>query len=662
MPRVFEITNGSLIVDLIEITSPGIIAERGGFGNSKFAPHQYYAALSVDDELFVERWKLLIKGQSHDNLATQSRNLISLLKQAYQHRLDPEEYGPVYIRQQTTNETNERYSKVYESPEISNPDFFAVPFEAENLIETQGVNIARFIWTHQAPGSLGNTLVVDPTDGPAIPTLVHVSNFRDDVNVSVIKTDDGGVFSSNVAGTASFQIFPSIAVVGDAFYIGATEPFKHVVFNINPAAVAIYDATMEFEYWSGATWTELVYGTDFTLYPNGDEHAIFRTTGGNWVISVKPPSDWATTAVDGDTIYWIRIRVSAVVSWTSAAQNATDVPYSQRTPEVAIPSTLIKGDAWPYLAMRMHAPAGGDENEGFSSLSRILVGVKNDPGTFVMDLNCGGDDNPSGWATTYGTDSASAADVESPGGKRANVTFATDATMIKRVILTGTAKLGDWKGKYRVFIIGQQITGAVGDTGLFLRTYIHETNVYSPKYDTETVVSAGTDKGLEIFSLGTLKIPFGMSAQEDSFTSADIIFEIHTERTTGSSTLRLYRLLLLPLDNDYGVTFDDPIKDSVNGSSALRGLNILEDDGGLIANRTIKRIKSGANIYTADDWGRGGPRLRIEPETECKLYFLMLHFPSGGTWGTGPFIASLGCHLAFELYGSFCYNALRGSD
>jgi len=658
--RTFKVTNGVDSVDLLDSSSPGIVATRGGFGVSKFIPHQLYSSKSIDEDLFIEHWDLYVSASSHDNAASQTRTLISLLKQAYLHRRFPVQFGPVWIEQQTTNETNARYAKIYESPEVSNPDFFDTTFDIANLIETQGVSIARFVWRSSAPNSLGSALVLDPTDGPASPTLVHVSNFRDDIDLTHIYVhDDGAGYGPNIL-TTSGSLFPSSPAVDDSCYIGSTDgPWKHAVINIGTAGD--YEWNLAARYWNGGSWVDLVCGTDITYYPNGDEDELFKSTG-DWVINIKPPSDWATISINSILAYWLRIFIVAITSTTTVPSKSSTTAYAQRTPEVRIPSTLIKGDTWPYLCMRMFTPAGGDENEGFANLSRILIGLKNDPGDFVSGLNAGNHDNPSGWATTYGDDSSAVADPGSPGGYHCAVSFSGEATMVKRVVFTGTGKLADWVGDYRAFIVCQQVgSGSAGDTAVMLRTYIHSNNTTDTKKDTPVVDLSGEDEGAEIVDLGTISIPFGQADSSDVYTGGNLIFEIHAERTTGTGTMEIYHLVLLPIQNDYGVTFEDPLTDSVNGTSALRGGNVLEDDGGVLRDRTIKKIVSGSYEYVGDEWGRGGPALRVEPETDTHLYFLMGHFPSGGTWGTGPFIATLGCALSFELYGHFCYLALRGS-
>jgi len=61
-----------------------------------------------------------------------------------------------------------------------------------------------------------------------------------------------------------------------------------------------------------------------------------------------------------------------------------------------------------------------------------------------------------------------------------------------------------------------------------------------------------------------------------------------------------------------------------------------------------------------EDWGRGGPALHLEPETQVRLYFVMAHYPT--TWGQAPLTASLGMQLAVELYSHAQYLHFRGGD
>lgn len=497
------------------------------------------------------------------------------------------------------------------------------------------------------------------------PKRAHVSNFRDDVELTHIKVMDesGGPSYVDVFGTDEWVMFPDPIGTNDGLWFGSTDHFpKMIVIPKLSVKGLLTDSTFKLYYWSGAGWTELVLGTDYTCFPGPTLEHCFEQRVHDIVISINPPNNADQVAVDGDTCDWVWIKETHAAPVYAVHPVASQGTYTQRTPTIKIPSTTLYGDISPYLLARIFNPAGGDENENFASVSRIIVGSKEDPGVFVSRLNLGGDDNPTGWSESDDTDTTFTPQPVSPGGMNAVCTFAGDETMVKRVTLTGAGKLGAWVGEYRVSVLAEQKSGAAGDTAIMLRTYIHETNVYSPKYDTKTVVSQATDKKREMFDLGKIKIPFTRVANADDLTNADLIFEIHAERTTGAGTLEFSEFVLIPVDK-WSCELDDPITDSVNGSSALRGNNMLQIDGGVLSLRTGKFIVyDWSYLYPADEWGRGGPPLKVEPETATTLYFLIMHYPAGGTWGEGPFIASPACHFMFELYGHACYEILRGND
>ena len=116
---------------------------------------------------------------------------------------------------------------------------------------------------------------------------------------------------------------------------------------------------------------------------------------------------------------------------------------------------------------------------------------------------------------------------------------------------------------------------------------------------------------------------------------------------------------LLPVDK-WTVELDAPLGDTVYGSTALRGDNCIDIDAGLITDRTGKMINALANPVPVETWTRGGPPPQLNPETQVKLYFVNMHYPT--TWGTGPLVATLGMHLTAEIWAHNQYYALRGND
>lgn len=894
MAQIYTITDGAgRTVDLLSAADPGISAT--SFGGVKLAPHAYEAGGSLDDTVVVEKWSLNIKGSSHDNAASQVAALIALLRDAWRYHKDPLYNKPIYITQQTPDESSARYALIYQSPEISHSDLFGTAslFTLHDLIKNFGVSIARFVWRSGVPGVMGSALTLTPTNGPASPEIVHIANHRDNhaidtiyryergevwaadfelgganqmwmadnasvsmgdidmftagfftpeslgadanmlgkwegapandeyslyydnatnrfvfgisdgVAVDTVSADNFGVpstgveyfivcwhttatseigisvnngtpdtkvsarfpqdgtrhfkistnwagangfdglakacgvwktectaalrtslynsgfpkfyaeltvaelvglegwwefgsaglafvndseganhlanvgatqiagtvasFSANLNATAAHRIFSTVPKVGDIYYIGSAEVFFHVVNNLGTAGV--YTAlVLAYEYSDGAAgWPDLVSGDDLTLYP--DDEPWNQT--GQVVINFAGNTAWATEVVNGDTKFWLRVRIVSCTAFNTAPANATDVVYNQRTPHIEIPSTLLKGDVPPYLLMRMRSPAGGDEDPAMSNISRIVMGAKSRGLTkFVSRLNLGNDGNPAEWTAIVTDppckDASIVADPTAPGGDHVAVSFAGEEALVTRVRITGTNILTHWKGHYRAFIRAQQIGGDAGDVSLRLRVYIDSTDDYSPKYDGTTggIPMVGVTKGMEVVDLipdGVLKIPFAsvMAADESGLANADLIFDIQAGLETGSgATLRIYDLILIPSD-EWACELNDPISDSLTGNSALRGNSLLDLDGGVITDRTIKQMINSGNVLLAETWSRSGDRPRIQPATQTRIYFLFMHYPTG--WGTPPLIGTLGMHTAFELFAHNCYLFLRGA-
>jgi len=90
-----------------------------------------------------------------------------------------------------------------------------------------------------------------------------------------------------------------VTAVGNAFYIGLTNICGGVRCNIGTAATG--GLTIAWEYWDGDSWEDL---------GDTDGTNSFKTAGTNDV-TWTPPSDWATTTVNGvGPYYYVRARVS----------------------------------------------------------------------------------------------------------------------------------------------------------------------------------------------------------------------------------------------------------------------------------------------------------------------------------------------------------------
>lgn len=494
-----------------------------------------------------------------------------------------------------------------------------------------------------------------------IPTRVHVANERNEVLITDIKINDGGAFTDAALGA---DIFPTTPVQDDYTVFGSTDqPLKTIVIPKLSVVGDLTTTTLTLDYYDGSNFVALTLGTDYTCYPGPDLEACFEQVAEDIIINVKPPYDCSKTTLDGSNCYWYKIREGNAAPSYAAVPELSEFhfPYAQRDNVVEIPGGSLKGDSHPKLLWRLRSPAGGDENPGFANTSRILAGIRSvGLDKFVMSLNAGGDDNPSDWATAQVTDATATTDTKAPAGKHSAVDFSGDSTMVARVRFTGTDILKYYRGEFLAMIRCEQSGGAVGDLSVKLRTFINSTDAYSPKKDTLEVKLAGEDQGPELVDLGLLQLPFARTYAADSLEGMDLIFELHAARTTGAATLKLYDLLLLPIDEG-SIGVDHNADGDSDGTAALRGAKAIDLDAGIIDWRARTYLVDSGNLITAEDWliMNEPPEFRNLGEKH-RIYFVALHYPSGGAFGTGPLIASFGMHFSVEIFGHYRFAVLRG--
>lgn len=135
------------------------------------------------------------------------------------------------------------------------------------------------------------------------PTALYDSALRN------VKEDDGGTFTDITPGAnggpgrTDQRLLPVTQAQNDAVYFGHDERFYSLSINLVTAKGGTWTGT--WEYYNGSSWVSL---TDLT-----DETGNFATTGAatvDWAV----PDDWATTAIDSDTRYWVRFRISSFTS------------------------------------------------------------------------------------------------------------------------------------------------------------------------------------------------------------------------------------------------------------------------------------------------------------------------------------------------------------
>lgn len=142
-------------------------------------------------------------------------------------------------------------------------------------------------------------------------SFVGPAALRDDPWRNVFQEDNSGASfvditdAANDSATGTAFPFPTGSGVNDACYFGSDRIFSLLKVNTGTAGIGTY--TVTWEYWNGSAWAALTDVTDGT--------GNFKTTGLQ-TVDYAVPDDWATTAVNSNTRFWVRARRDAGTSTT----------------------------------------------------------------------------------------------------------------------------------------------------------------------------------------------------------------------------------------------------------------------------------------------------------------------------------------------------------
>jgi len=160
-------------------------------------------------------------------------------------------------------------------------------------------------------------------------TLLHsVGDYYGLTNVTVrqfldkVFRYDGSDYEDNSAeaDTLGGTPFTALGDADDILYLGKNTKFQEVYFDLqtNGSYTGI-----AWEYWDGDSWASLtVSGNGANLSQDGP-------------VSFTPPNDWARTTVNGQNLYWIRVKATEVT--TAATVNAIRQDLTQNSDWVLDP-------------------------------------------------------------------------------------------------------------------------------------------------------------------------------------------------------------------------------------------------------------------------------------------------------------------------------------
>ncbi len=232
MAAQFKITDGTTSVDLLGTNVPirydglpglgmdvNISFTKSGLGGGGVSGFSFPPV--------VRTYKLMVKGSSHDDAATQVQTLFRLLRKAALYHSDPRYLTPIYIVQQASNEMSPRYAMVYgfQGFNVSSP--FEVPFRNQNVLTEIGIPIIQdAFWQLTVPGTLpASKMEWYPVWEKEIHTSADFESTTTEGSTTITDEDEWIVFTAdNISddasvGGSSWAAISYIRRSGDAYQI-----------------------------------------------------------------------------------------------------------------------------------------------------------------------------------------------------------------------------------------------------------------------------------------------------------------------------------------------------------------------------------------------------------------------------------------------------------
>jgi len=466
---------------------------------------------------------------------------------------------------------------------------------------------------------------------------VMVANHHKQSNLTEILNDDGGAFTAIYpASSFPLTLYPGTSAANDNVYFGTdtsiddTGPFSSLIFDLSVGASAATSYTITWEYWNGS-WSTLT---------TQDGTSQLSQVGLNAVVW-EPPADWATTAINGVTGYWVRARLSALTgAFTNPVQQTRDI-YSATTPYVEMDASQTLGNIDSIALLQAANRSEGSGGTPALVTNRLLIGVKpyDDFETFRAFLNFADEQNPSGVTVDETVDGDSAtsfvANMATATGRAIfhDAGAATQDDMADRVTITlSTTIASAYYGTYRVFVRGKQTGGSAGEVTLRIKV-ISGSGGISYLTDTQATRST-TDHELIEFD-EVINIPVSSQFASDELgDETSITLQIATAES--DADFYAYDLFLLPTDHFYVDASDAA---NTAASSVGNGERITIDSISVprVAVRGKAEITATGLIKATYEVESNGP-FQVLNEERQRLWILTAQTQSAGTniWHSKP--------------------------
>lgn len=484
-------------------------------------------------------------------------------------------------------------------------------------------------------------------------------------------------FSTNLYDSSDFKLFPFLPPIipnsGDIIYFGQRSslsdqgPFASLVFDINnPNA---FDATSAWEYWNGA-WVALNTSDTTQLNPGASQYALANQGVG--AVFFERPSDWATTAINGVTAWWVRCRLTGAAAATSYQVNRE--VYNITWPFVEIPAASVGGDIPALLQVNTRVLssrcnqvyAGNPQlyaHKLFAGLRSVNRGID-----FTSHLNIADEQNDTRLTVSVSNDTTFANASNAPTGRRAVYNPAGVAAMATQVTIDFASDLvWQYYGTYRLFLRGRQSGGSADELYVRIQQVINTVTGDIVLNTSETKQFPGTS-AFQLIDFGRFDFP-GFSSLDgvnELIGSPQII--IQAESTSGTpGDLHFIDLILLPVD-EWAI-------EAIDGEPSgyltyLGGEDVAEPfyrylsiDSAGYPKRNMRALVKVTDLEVRGGWRyqANGP-VFAQSESRQRLWFLFGRNDDTGSLAESEFYYSPEIGGSVAVRGVERYLSMRGAD
>jgi hypothetical protein len=388
-------------------------------------------------------------------------------------------------------------------------------------------------------------------------------------------------YTDIMAAVLPANLLPAVPAANDILYLGINTtfndsgPFASVIFDIGTPATDIID--VDWQYWNGG-WVALTVVSALDTPIPIEYFSYFGVSS----VSFVQPSDWATTAVNGVTGYWIRCVVAVVGAAPTAPAQRNRLLYTVVRPSVDVDELQVLGDITALAALYVH-----DYTDEYHAKSVVLaIRSQNRGSNFRMYLNASDEQNITGivFAVFPAAPPVMAANTSSPTGRCARYNPGAGSTGYACWAID-TSIANEYSGRYRTYLRVDR-DSAITDCTVKLSTGNYDPVSYLISYNFEseikTVLSGQPNY---LIDFGVIDLP-GFGALRDSDNIATIVIRLDFANTTANPNLYIYDLILVPVD-EWAGEFS-----ALNPENAADGIGYLSNEGGIRRVETYLHVDS----------------------------------------------------------------------